>query len=273
MSQLQEAAATTRRIAAVEAYVKALRTGEASAVIRLSALLAPDVVLRVGQDEVAGHDAVLGRLTGQWPLTPVLVHGAWSAPRAEGEQVVVGAEFGLGAAPMRIDLTFSFNLAGQVASIEQTAVPQTPVAVADGLPDIVKGLVNAALANGTPMCVAYTDDNGQPVLSLRGSTQVYSHTQLCIWVRNPEGGLVRAMQGTNRRMSLLYRDSKTRTTLIFQGLGHVETDEGVRSRVYELAPEVEQNHDPGRRGAALVIDITQLQGTTVRGPVRFARSA
>jgi hypothetical protein len=72
-------------------------------------------------------------------------------------------------------------------------------------------------------------------------------------------------------MALLYRDSKTRTTLIIQGRGHVESDEAARSRVFELAPEVEQNHDPGRKGAALIIDVTSLQGTTVRGPVRFTR--
>jgi hypothetical protein len=69
-------------------------------------------------------------------------------------------------------------------------------------------------------------------------------------------------------MSLLYRDSKTRTTLIMQGRGHVEKDPAVRERVFQLAPEVEQNHDPGRNGAALVIDITSLQGTTVRGLVK-----
>jgi hypothetical protein len=51
----------------------------------------------------------------------------------------------------------------------------------------------------------------------------------------------------------------------------VETDPAARERVYSLAPEVEQNHDPARHGAALVIDITQLLGTTVRGPVRLTR--
>jgi hypothetical protein len=120
------------------------------------------------------------------------------------------------------------------------------------------------------MCVAYTDESGQPVLSLRGSTQAYSDTKLCIWVRNAEGGLVKSLS-KNPKMALLYRDSKSRTTLIFQGRGHVETDEAVRERVYRLAPEVEQNHDPGRRGAALLIDVTQLQGTTVRGLIKLAR--
>jgi hypothetical protein len=274
MSQLQDAESTTAaaRVQAAEAYVKALRTGEASAAIRAGGYLAPDVVLRSGNDEIAGQAAVLARITGQWPLTPVLVHGAWSAPRVDGDQVLVSAEFGpIGAAPTRLDLTFDFNLAGQIAAVSQTLVPQTPVAADGRLPEFVKGLINGALANATPICVAYTDVSGQPVLSLRGSTQVYSDIQLCIWVRNASGGLVSAMQGDNRRLSLLYRDSKLRTTLIIQGQGQVSTDPAVRDRVYELIPEVEQNHDPGRRGAALLIDITQLQGTTVRGPIKLSR--
>jgi hypothetical protein len=88
-------------------------------------------------------------------------------------------------------------------------------------------------------------------------------------VRNADGGIVKAMD-SNPRISLLYRDSKTRTTLIAQGRGHVETSPEIRERVFQLAPEVEQNHDPGRKGAALVIDLVSLQGGTVRGMVRVA---
>jgi hypothetical protein len=109
------------------------------------------------------------------------------------------------------------------------------------------------------------------VLSLRGSTQVYSDTQLCIWVRNADGGIIKAMS-RNNRISLLYRDSKLRTTLIIQGRGRVETDPAVRERVYQLAPEVEQNHDTARKGAALIIDVSSLGGSTVRGMVRVAPS-
>ena len=145
--------------------------------------------------------------------------------------------------------------------------PHRRTAPAETLPGFVRGIINGALANGTPIVVAYTDENGQPVLSLRGSTQVYSDTQLCIWVRNADGGIVRTM-ARNPRVSLLYRDSKTRTTLIIQGRGHVETSPEVRDRVFALSPEVEQNHDTARKGAALIIDITSLQGSSVRGMVR-----
>jgi hypothetical protein len=258
------------RTQAAEAYVKALRTGEPSATKAAGECLAEDVVLKAGNDEISGHAAVLARITGQWPQTPVFVQGYWSAPQEDGDRVVVSAEFGpLGAAPSKINLTFSYNGAGQIQRVEQVLTPQTPLPPADKLPDIARGLINGALANGTPMSVSYVDESGQPVLSLRGSTQVYSDTQLCIWVRNAEGGIIKAMR-SNPKIALLYRDSKTRSTLIIQGRGHVETGEDVRNRVYELAPEVEQNHDVARKGAALIIDVVSLQGTTVRGPVRFS---
>jgi hypothetical protein len=261
------------RTQAAEAYIKALRTGEPSATRLAGESLASDVVLKTANEEIIGRDKVLARITGQWPLTPVYVQGFFGAPLAEGDNVVVNAEFGpLGAAPTKLSLTFSFNGSDQITRIEQQAQMAPPLAVGDGLPDIVRGLINGALANGTPICVSYVDANGQPVLSLRGSTQVYSPTQLCIWVRNADGGLPTALR-SNPRMSLLYRDSKTRTTLIIQGRGHVEADEATRNRVFELAPEVEQNHDPARKGAALIIDVTSLQGTTVRGPVRYAPQA
>jgi hypothetical protein len=255
------------RTQAAEAYVKALRTGEPSATQHASQYLAEDVVLVTAQGEVAGRNEVLKRITGQWPLTPVFQHAGFAAPREEDGTVKVEADFPpMGAAPQKLSLRFSFNGSDQIERIEQQQ-EAAPPQQSETLPGFVRGIINGALANGTPMVVAYCDENGQPALSLRGSTQVYSDTQLCIWVRNAEGGIVRAM-GRNPRVSLLYRDSKTRTTLIIQGRGHIETSPEVRERVYQLAPEVEQNHDPARTGAALVIDIASLQGTTVRGMVR-----
>jgi hypothetical protein len=258
------------RTEAAEAYVKALRTGEPSATQQAGQYRADDVVLATGQDEISGHGDVLKRITGQWPLTPVFVHAGFSAPREENDQVKVDAEFPpLGAAPQKLSLTFSFNGSDKIKRIEQQQQGAPPQPPAETLPGFVRGIINGALANGTPIVVAYTDDMGQPVLSLRGSTQVFSDTQLCIWVRNAEGGIVRTM-ARNDRVSLLYRDSKTRTTLLVQGRGHVETNPAIRERVFQLAPEVEQNHDPARKGAALIIDITTLQGTSVRGMVKVA---
>jgi hypothetical protein len=122
------------------------------------------------------------------------------------------------------------------------------------------------------LIVAYTDESGAPNLSLRGSTQVYSDTQLSMWVRHATGGMANALK-KNPRMALMYRDPPARTNLSFEGTAHFETDEDVRNRVFDLSPEVEQKHDLARTGAALLIDITRLSGNTPRGGVRMVRPA
>jgi hypothetical protein len=261
------------RTQAAEAYIKALRTGEPSATQAASQYLAEDVVLATGNDEITGQVNVLKRITGQWPLTPVFQHAGFSDPQESDGQVKLEGELPpMGAAPQKIVLTFSFDGGAKIKRIEQQQQAASPIQ-AEVIPGFVRGIINGALNNGTPLCVAYVDDNGQPVQSLRGSTQVYSDTQLCIWVRNADGGIVKAAGSANNRLSLLYRDSKVRTTLIIQGRGHVETDPAIRERVYQLAPEVEQNHDTTHKGAALIIDVTSLQGTTVRGMVRVTPKA
>jgi hypothetical protein len=41
-----------------------------------------------------------------------------------------------------------------------------------------------------------------------------------------------------------------------------------------MIPEVEQNHDPARKGAAMIIEIDRMQGFSTGGePVRMVRKA
>jgi hypothetical protein len=266
------------RVRAVEAYIKALRTGEASATESAARHLAPDVVLSTvgahmwgnGPEEFHGYDETLKMLTGIGVMTGVYRTAPWTQPRVESDgSVTVGADIG-GGLLSSSKLTFQFNDDDKITRVEQINSGGTPAPPTDRIPDFVKGIINGALANNTPLIVAYTDENGAPNLSLRGSTQVYSDTQLSIWVRHANGGMANALK-KNPRMALMYRDPPARTNLSFEGQAHFETDPEVRDRVFELAPEVEQKHDPGRIGAALLIDVTRLSGTTPRGGVRMQR--
>lgn len=262
----------SKRIEAVEKYVIALRTGEAAAAERVRPHLAEDVVLVAGRNEYKGLKDVLFRVTGQWPNTPVYAQGAWSNITEDGDRLKVGATFfGLGAAPAAIDLTFSFNSSDQISRIEQVVTPQPAPQVVNKLPDHVKGMVNDALRNGTPCVVAYVDEEGRPSLSLRGSTCAFSDTELAIWVRNPESGIVKALD-KNNNIAVLYRDQKSRSTLIFQGKGRIATDQATRDRLFEMTPEVEQNHVPDRTGAALIIELERAMGGTPRGGFRFQKA-
>lgn len=122
----------------------------------------------------------------------------------------------------------------------------------------------------TPILVAHTDENGDPVLTFRGSITVWSDTELCAWIRAADGGLVRSM-AKNPKVSLAYRDGP-RAMLLMKGRARIETDEAIRKRVYDMIIESEQNHDPARKGAAMIIEIDSMMGFTTGGePVRMAR--
>jgi uncharacterized pyridoxamine 5'-phosphate oxidase family protein len=267
------------RVRAVEAYLKALRTGEASATETAARHLAPDVVLDTvgahmwgnGHEEFHGFDETLKMITGIGVMTGVYRSAPWSNPTPAGDgSINVLADMG-GGLLSSVSLTFFFNDHDQITRVEQVNKGGTPPPVSDRIPDFVKGMVNSALANNTPMIVAYTDEKGAPNLSLRGSTQVYSDTQLSMWVRHANGGMANALK-KNPQMTLMYRDPPARANVTFEGRAHFETDPEVRDRVFELAPEVEQKHDPGRVGAALLIDITRVSGNTPRGGVRMQRT-
>jgi len=265
------------RVRAVEAYLKALRTGEASATEMAARHLAPNVELHTvgahmwgnGPEEFHGYDQVVAMISGIGVMTGVYRTAPWANPEVDGDTVKLAFDAG-GGLVASSTLTFTFDDQDRITRIEQVNKGGGPAPATDRIPDAVKGIVNSALANNTPMIVAYTDENGAPVLSLRGSIQVYSDTQLSIWVRHATGGMAGSLRA-NPQMALMYRDPPARTTLTFQGRAHFEDDEEVRTRVFELSPEVEQKHDPGRIGAALLIDIDRLSGNTPRGGVRMER--
>lgn len=140
--------------------------------------------------------------------------------------------------------------------------------MADGI-DItgpISDRVNSALANGKPLCVSYVDSQGRPHMSLRGSTHVHSPDQLAIWVRHADGGIADAIKG-NPYLGLLYRDSDEKTTMIFYGRAHIDSDEAVRNAVFDASPEAERNHDPDRTmaGVAVIIDLDQVSSFTIGG--------
>jgi general stress protein 26 len=152
--------------------------------------------------------------------------------------------------------------------------PYTPLK----LPDDVKATINSALESGSPMLIAAVSAEGKPVLSFRGSLQVYGDTQLGFWLRGVEGRTVAAIRA-NPNVALMYRSAETRGMYQFQGRARIATDEAERARVFEAAPEIERKSDPERKGLAIVIDLDVVEGFAgfgADGPqdvVRMAREA
>lgn len=129
------------------------------------------------------------------------------------------------------------------------------------LTDEMQEAVNSAFGMRRPMVIAYVDPDGSPRLSYRGSTQVFSPTQLAIWVRNPEGGILDSI-AKNPAVSLLfgYFEADDRGFMIFRGRARAESSDAVRDRVYGNAHEFEQSQDPDRKGVAVVIDLESVDG-------------
>ena len=145
--------------------------------------------------------------------------------------------------------------------------PAAPPVTELKLTDEIKTAVDGALNDGTPTVVAYVDQDGQPSLSFRGSTHVYSPNQLAIWVRNPEGGLHKSLE-KNNKITVLYRNPQTRAMLQFKGAAHIEAGQDIRDKVYSGSPEREQQADPEKKGFPLIIDLDRVDGMVP--PTRFA---
>ena len=137
----------------------------------------------------------------------------------------------------------------------------------------IKDLVNNGLVSGNPLLLAVVTSENKPVLSFRGSTQVYSDEQLGLWIRNTSGGTIEAIK-QNPNVALMYR-SATTPFLQFQGRARIATDAAERNRVFENSPERERNSDPERKGNAIIIDLDKVEGILrfgTDGPV-FAKLA
>jgi hypothetical protein len=124
--------------------------------------------------------------------------------------------------------------------------------------------INNALAEGHPLVLAVVDATGQPHLSFRGSLQIYSDTQLGVWLRNVQGNTLEAIR-KNPKVALIYR-SETTPLLQFHGRARIATNNEERERVFTAAPEVERKRDPDRKGVAVIIDLTQIEGVLGFGP-------
>jgi hypothetical protein len=131
--------------------------------------------------------------------------------------------------------------------------------------------IDSALADGLPILVAYVNGEGQARLSFRGSAHVHSADQLVFWARRPEGGVIDGI-AANPKLTLMYRDPSTRTTIFFYGRAHKATDQAEIDRIYNESAEPERNADPEKKGAGVVIDLDLIQGRTPDGPLNLERA-
>jgi hypothetical protein len=253
-------------------FVAALKDGSAEA---LAGLLAAEPVFQQLNVNLAGRDAVLARLTSP-ETSRVYRESAWEEPVRNGDTVKAVGRMPQGSPAGGVILTLHVA-DGRIATVQQQPIPGTPRAPsALKLTPDIKKKIDDALTSRHPMLVSYVDGDGQPVLAFRGSTQVFSETQLAIWVRNPAGRFATSI-ARNPKVALMYRDEDSKATCQFSGRAWIDDSEATRKKVFESAAKVEQDHDFARVGVAVIIDLERVEGyaglspTGPVDPVRMAR--
>jgi len=130
----------------------------------------------------------------------------------------------------------------------------------------ISALITGALDTGNVLLLAAVDRDRKPVLSFRGSTAVFSDTQLSFWARNATGGTLEAIK-QNPHVAFMYR-SESVPLLQFIGRARITEDAAERTRAFELAHEKERASDPERKGRAVMVDLDE-----VKGVLRFNKDA
>src|ERR1700748_2213308 len=92
----------------------------------------------------------------------------------------------------------------------------------------ISALVAGAFDAGNVLLLAAVDRDRKPLLSFRGSTVVFSDTQLSFWARNAEGGTIQAIR-ENPHVALMYR-SQSVPLLQFVGRARIADSPAERDR-------------------------------------------
>lgn len=122
----------------------------------------------------------------------------------------------------------------------------------------ISALVTGALNSGNTLLLAAVDRKSRPLLTFRGSTAVFSDTQLSFWARNAEGETIEAIR-KNAHVALMYQ-SPSVPALQFIGRARLANGRAERDRVFDLAPEKERAADPERKGQAVIVDLDEVKG-------------
>lgn len=235
----------------------------------LRPLLASDVRAAGPVVSASGVDDVVAGLAA--PPMPVLGLATWSSPEQDGAEVRYRAELPSGFPISAALISIRFDDEGQVIELLQEvemAPPPEPVPLRlDG--ELAESIDNAYEAKH-PVIVGYVDGDGAPHLSFRGTVYVHSPDQLAFWVRDPNGGLLRAIE-TNPELALFFHDPESQVHYDLSGRARRVDDPDEANTIFERGPAFERNLDPARRGAAVVVDVERVTGGA-RNPLVMLRS-
>jgi hypothetical protein len=254
-------------------YVQAQSQVSDEALATVKDALADDVTLKLPRSTLNGRESVIQQLAN--------ADGARGFQQADWEQPVAldgNVTRITGTLPLLnvlggYTITLTLDESGRISHIEQQNLPAPPLPPSElRLSEAMQEVVNTSYMSGAVMLFAAVAPDGQPILSLRGSAQAFSDTQLAFWARNAEGGTVGSLD-TNPKITAFLRDARSRTNLFFYGNGRPVRNEDERMTVYNNSPEVERAADPEIKGTGVIMDLERIEGTLAGNRVRLQRGA
>jgi hypothetical protein len=118
----------------------------------------------------------------------------WEGPTEEPRGLRIIARTPGGPFP-GITWRLIFDAEGRIAQILESRLRTAPSKPGPlRLTEVITAAINGAMDNGTPTVLGYVNEEGQPRLSFRGTTQAYSADQLAVWARYEDAGLPTAIQ-------------------------------------------------------------------------------
>lgn len=230
----------------------------------LGALLHDDVAFLLLGRDARGAEPAMAALTSH-AVADAYRGLRWHEPAAVPGGVRLIGERQAGTMDRGLIVTLHLR-EGRIVRLEQQRTPPPPVPAGPiDIPPEIRQMVDRALVERHPMLLAYTDPQGQPVLTFRGSTQVLAKDQLAMWIRSADGAFIQAI-ARNPRVAMMYRNEDSKATYQFQGRARVCEDEDVRRAVYERSAYAEQAHDFAKLGVVVVIDLDRVEGYAGLGP-------
>jgi hypothetical protein len=255
-----------------ERYLAALKNPNDDTLAGLAPVLADDVVAAGMFGAGEGRDAVLESTAK--PPYPLLGAATWDEPNVDGDTITVRGTLPPGlpvvAAVVTMRTTADGTRLQHLAQELEQGKPGAPSALA--IDDDLAALIDGALDNKTPFLAAYVDADGVPHVSPRGTVQSWSPTEVAMWARDPNGGMLRAIP-TNPNVSLFYRDGASRAQYEIVGRMRVTEDPDERQRVFDRSPLIERNFDPLLRGKAIIVEVDSVVGSGPSGRVNMKRGA
>ena len=253
-----------------QVYLSALSDPNDDTIAALGEVLADDVRAGGMFGSGEGRDEVLSSTAS--PPFPLLGSATWEAPVVDGDVITVRGSLPPGLPVVAATVTMRVR-DGRLVELAQELEQGKPGPPAPLMIDEqIASVLDAALDNKTPVIAAYVDADGVPHVSPRGTVQSWSATEVAMWARDPNGGMLRAIP-TNPHVSLFYRDPATRVSYEIVGRMRVTEDPAERQRVFDRSPKIERNFDPLLRGKAIIVEVDSLVGNDARGRIDMKRTA